>query len=401
MIIKSVALKNIKSYSEDIVEFDEGITSIFGMNGAGKSTVLESIGYALFDSLPYSQADFVRKGEKTGEIIVRIIGVDGLEYTIIRKCGSSQAYNLIDSFGTRIEGKDEVGAKLCEILGYKVNEISQLRSLFDNAVGVLQGTFVSEFLESPGRRKSIFGPLLRIDEYDSAFKNLLSLKNLIEKRISAMEQEIKYNEGRASQLEDLMKEKETLVREKARLHSEEIARKEEMGIVKAKKAGMDELERSIKDIEGRLKVIDAELQNKKSQMEKAGSELKKCEAAGERLAACEPKYREFLAKQEEKKLVDAKRDQRNDILLRHKSREARVEASDKRLAEYKKSLAELDQFLKDVEALKPLVENEEKLEAQKQDLMSRIKGKETEIVQLKIRMDKVKTEQGQHVPAAT
>ena len=360
MIIKSVALKNIKSYSEDIVEFDEGITSIYGMNGAGKSTVLEAIGYALYDSLPYSQADFVRKGEKTGEIIVNIIGVDGLEYTIIRKCGSSQSYTLIDSFGTKREGKDDVGAKLCEILGYKVNEISQLRSLFDNAVGVLQGTFVSEFLESAGRRKSIFGPLLRIDEYDSAFKNLLGLKNLIEKRISAMEQEIKYNEGRASQLVDLLKEKETLVREKNRLCAEEIARKEEMGIVKAKKSGMDELEKSIKEMEGRIKVIDAEIQNKKSQMEKSATELKKCEAAGERLVACEPKYKEFLAKQEEKKLVDAKRDQRNDILLRHKSMEAHLEASDKRLAEHKKTMSELEQFLKDVEALKPLVEKKKR-----------------------------------------
>ena len=99
MIIKKVALKNIKSYSEDVVEFEEGITSIHGLNGAGKSTVLESIGYALFDSLPYNQAEFVRKGEKTGEVAITIIGTDDIEYTITRKCGSSQSYSIRDQNG--------------------------------------------------------------------------------------------------------------------------------------------------------------------------------------------------------------------------------------------------------------------------------------------------------------
>jgi exonuclease SbcC len=398
MIIKSVALKNIKSYSEDTVEFNEGITSIFGMNGAGKSTVLESIGYALFDSLPYNQADFVRKGEKTGEVDVTIIGADELEYTIVRKCGSSQAYYLIDSFGTKLEGKDEVTAKLCEILGYKVNEVGQLRSLFDNAVGVLQGTFVSEFLESASKRKSIFGPLLRIDEYDNAFKNLLSLKNLVDKRISAMDIDISRMEGNADRLGDLIKEKEVLVHERSRLQADDAAKKEELGIVKAKKNGMDDLEKTIRDIDGRLKVIEAEVKNKKAQVERAEAELKKCEAAGERLAVCEPKYREFLARQEEKIKVDVQRDRRNEVLIRHKSLEARAEASDKRLAEHKRSLAELDQFMKDVEALKPLVEQEEKLEVQKQDLMSRIKSKETDIAQLKTRMDKVRQSKGNMCP---
>ena len=190
MIIKKVSLKNIKSYGEDVIEFSEGITSIHGLNGAGKSTVLESIGYALFDSLPYKQDEFVRKGEKSGEVSVTIVGMDDIEYTITRKCGSSQSYAIRGQNGIQMEGKEDVGVKLCEILGYRVPDISQLRSLFENAVGVLQGTFVSEFLESASRRKGIFDPLLRIDEYATAHKNLLSLKNYVKDSIDEMEKEI-------------------------------------------------------------------------------------------------------------------------------------------------------------------------------------------------------------------
>jgi exonuclease SbcC len=153
MIIERVVLKNIKSYKDDVVEFTEGITSISGLNGAGKSTILEAVGFALFDSIPYNQADFVRKGEKTGEVSVTFIGSDGLRYTVTRKCGASQAYYLTDSFGNRFEGKEDVGAKLCEILGYKVSSMSQLCSLFENAIGVLQGTFV--FKEPWGQEEDI------------------------------------------------------------------------------------------------------------------------------------------------------------------------------------------------------------------------------------------------------
>ncbi|MBU4139038.1 MAG: AAA family ATPase, partial [Euryarchaeota archaeon] len=48
MLIKSVELKNVKSYSHETIEFLEGINGICGQNGHGKSTILESIGYALF-----------------------------------------------------------------------------------------------------------------------------------------------------------------------------------------------------------------------------------------------------------------------------------------------------------------------------------------------------------------
>ncbi|HMK48284.1 MAG TPA: AAA family ATPase, partial [Methanocella sp.] len=213
MIIRKVSLKNIKSYREAEVELPEGITGVTGLNGSGKSTMLESIGYALFDCLPYTQSEFVRKGEKTGEVTVDIEGDDGLRYVVTRKCGSSQAYFLIDSLGNRFDGKEDVEDLLCKVLGYRVTGFDGLRSMFENAVGVLQGTFVSEFLESPTKRKAIFDPLLHIDEYNIASKNLVSLKNLVKDRIDRLENEKSRLAGKTEKLTPLKEEQAGLALE--------------------------------------------------------------------------------------------------------------------------------------------------------------------------------------------
>ena len=48
MIFKRLRLKNFKSYSNEVINFDKGITVIVGENGAGKSSIFEDISFALF-----------------------------------------------------------------------------------------------------------------------------------------------------------------------------------------------------------------------------------------------------------------------------------------------------------------------------------------------------------------
>ena len=48
MIFTRLSLKNFKSYDDAEIKFNEGISVIVGENGAGKSTILEAISFALF-----------------------------------------------------------------------------------------------------------------------------------------------------------------------------------------------------------------------------------------------------------------------------------------------------------------------------------------------------------------
>ena len=72
MIIKSVKLENIKSHANTEIELHQGINSIIGSQGSGKTTILEAIGLTIFNSLSYKQNQFIRKGCKTGKIEVTI-----------------------------------------------------------------------------------------------------------------------------------------------------------------------------------------------------------------------------------------------------------------------------------------------------------------------------------------
>ena len=48
MIFTRLKLNNFKSHEHSVISFDKGISVIVGENGAGKSTILEAISFALF-----------------------------------------------------------------------------------------------------------------------------------------------------------------------------------------------------------------------------------------------------------------------------------------------------------------------------------------------------------------
>lgn len=391
MIIKKVALKNIKSYGEESIEFQEGVTSIHGLNGAGKSTVLEAIGYALFDSLPYSQAEFVRKGEKTGVVDVTVLGVDGIEYTVTRKCGSSQEYSLRDGNGIVIAGKDDVGGKLCGILGYRVADIGQLRSLFENAVGVLQGTFVSEFLESAGKRKGIFDPLLRIDEYSSAHRNLLPLKNLIMGSITGMKLEISKLEGKTEQKGRLEKDRDDLARQRDGLKSECSAKKGLMQKALAEKELYDAVEDTLRDLDGMRRVASAESGNKRETLGRIRAELKKSEEAMRTLERNEASFRLYASRMEEKEALEKRRGERDELLKKSGDAGAAVRELGARLADYGRALKELEAYELEIKTLEPLAAEQERLDAEARRLMAEISSRRNELARLGERMKPLTT----------
>ena len=68
-----------------------------GHNGAVKSTILEAIGFALFDYLPYNAKDFLREGTRTGWVSVTFTGnLDERPYRIERRVGGSHQYVAYD-----------------------------------------------------------------------------------------------------------------------------------------------------------------------------------------------------------------------------------------------------------------------------------------------------------------
>ena len=173
MQIVALELENVKSYDHARFTFTPGVNAIVGHNGAGKSTLIEAIGYALFDALPYTAQEFVREGARSGTIAVTFISTyDERPYRVERRFGGSNAYVVYD---------DELRAKVCDgkvdVLAFVrrhtlADPSVDLTRLFNDALGVAQGSLTAAFAETPSKRKPIFDTLLQVDDYSAAADRL-------------------------------------------------------------------------------------------------------------------------------------------------------------------------------------------------------------------------------------
>lgn len=173
MQIVALELENVKSYQHARFTFAPGVNAIVGHNGAGKSTIIEAIGYVLFDALPYTVQEFVREGARSGLIAVTFISTyDERPYRIERRFGGSSAYTIYD---------DELRAKICDgktdvqafVRQHTLADPSvDLTRLFTDALGVAQGSLTAAFAETPSKRKPIFDALLQVDDYSAAADKL-------------------------------------------------------------------------------------------------------------------------------------------------------------------------------------------------------------------------------------
>ena len=216
MYVTKVALKDIKSYeTKTTVHLGEGVTAIIGENGAGKSTIAEAIGFALFDSLPDSvaQKDFVRRGESTGTVWVTFVTQDGETYTVERDAGSnSSRYAVIDEdAGAELEldTKSAVVDWLRATLGIAGSDIT-LSDLWEHCIGVPQTRFLGDFRKTEANRKDDFDPLLGIDIYEQAWgrsdgPNLKTPVDELKQRKQTAAQRIATLDAQASDLSNARK----------------------------------------------------------------------------------------------------------------------------------------------------------------------------------------------------
>jgi len=185
MIIQSIRLKNIKSYGAGpdgegvTICFESGVNRVAGRNGHGKTTLIESVGYALFLTEPQFEENFqtetyfLSHGTKEGEIDVTF-SCDGQSYRIERSVGKqskrrSKVVQLSDQ-SICAEGDKEVSDFLCRLL--KFPDAGHLSEVFCKLVGVKQGRLAWPFDSKPAEAKRYFEPLLEVDVFRDCFDRL-------------------------------------------------------------------------------------------------------------------------------------------------------------------------------------------------------------------------------------
>ncbi len=183
MIIESVRMKNFKSHSDTTINFGPGINVILGENGAGKTTVLEAISFALFKDYSGNVERLIRGGCSVMEVEVAFSAF-GKKYRVFRRRSGRSA----DSRLYEVDGKDReirsgdsgVDEEIEEILGID-------RYLFSSAIYVRQGEIERLLTETPSKRKQLIGKLLGIESLEKVWESMRVVIDSYRQRKSLVE----------------------------------------------------------------------------------------------------------------------------------------------------------------------------------------------------------------------
>ena len=363
MWINSVRLKNIKSYSDEEISFMHGVNGISGENGAGKTTILESIGFALFDHLPYSKKHFLRKGTKSGEVMVYVIASDDVEYTIVRSVKGD--YRIESPYRTLVSGKTDVQDWIVENLFDGAINSGDLSSIFENAVGVPQGTFTTSFLSTPTVRKKVFDSILRVDEYRKAFDNLSDVVKIVKTEIDGLEKkhhELKGSTANYGELKERFEREKTL----ASVITEKIAGLEkrlgELQLVKddlgRKKELIDSTKKEMEKLERDVAELKKDLDTAKKQFEETLDAKKILDETRDLKDA-------YIESQKKLKGLDGEKTKRNRLEKQMLNQENKIKQMEQEL-EKKKNLSEaLENHRKVLKELEPRVKEQKELEGRR------------------------------------
>lgn len=136
MRIIRVQLENIRSYTSCTVEFPEGAVLLSGDIGAGKTTVLLAMEFALFGIIKgeLNAENLLRHGTNQGSVELTF-ALEGKEHTIKRrlkrgKNGIAQEAGYLLSDGSKYEGTAiELKARILDLLGYPQELLTKSKSL--------------------------------------------------------------------------------------------------------------------------------------------------------------------------------------------------------------------------------------------------------------------------------
>ncbi len=382
-MIKSIELRNWKTHKSSTIEFRKGVNVILGVMGAGKSSVLDAISYALFGSFPdlsskrVSLSNLITSrpaGETNAEVVLRF-EIDGSEYTVSRRisANSSSMATLIKG-GKHLQTQPErVTESIEELL--KVDYDTFSRAIYS------QQNKLDYFLElTKAERKKGIDNMLGLDAFTIAEDNSTSMINQTRSAIKSDEEalaSVKVDDLK-SQMESLLKESRELDTQHAELKGKEAELKS-----RCSKLGKDLEEKKV--AYSKKKKLEADAVDLRSRIETLTKESRKIEDL-----RINPSVRERFPSdkkrlQELQKEVEQLRDEERKSQRELSEREAQLKQIEQDIAKRDKLSKEADEsLLKGLEdRLSTSRKKAEELKASSLSAASQVKETEKWLVELK------------------
>ncbi|BAB59370.1 purine NTPase [Thermoplasma volcanium GSS1] len=265
MIIERIRLRNFLSHSDSDIYFDTGINMIIGQNGAGKSSIVDAIRFALFsDKRTRRTEDMIKKGERYMEVELYFRS-EGHSYrirrTIERRGKSISTDAEIERDGSIItRGASDVSNYV------EKNVLNINKDVFLTSIFVRQGEMDALVSKDPAERKKILDEILNIDRLEAGYLLLKEVIDDLTANVSDYDYLKNELQSKINEIDNNNKQIEEL-ESKLRLIEPEIkALEEEINIKENKK---DHLNEELHRLNAQLETI------KKYEMELAESQSRK------------------------------------------------------------------------------------------------------------------------------
>ncbi|MBI5047231.1 SMC family ATPase, partial [Candidatus Micrarchaeota archaeon] len=193
-MIKSIRLINWRSHADSKLEFRKGTNLLVGIMGAGKSSILEGISFALFGTFPALERrklkldHVVRLNEASAKIFLEF-DWDRSSYRVERviersKKGTSSHAEVYCNNSLVEHGSESVNSYLENLTGVDYD-------LFTRAIYSEQNN-IDHFLNlDPKRRKEEIDRLLGLDKFEIARSNIVAVINRIRSKRETLSERFK------------------------------------------------------------------------------------------------------------------------------------------------------------------------------------------------------------------
>ena len=289
MKINRIHLENYRIHDKLDVEFDSGINLLLGENGKGKSSILEAIGYALFDSelRGGNQREAIKYGKKSAKIEIEFTGIDGEDYIVTRKVPGSTSIYKKDNPEFQLIGKEDRIRELCGIKG-------DLKGIYDNVIVAKQNEFISSFKEKDNEREKIFNKVFNTDIYKKIYEGYS--RDAVNRYEKDIEIERSSMENIAEIMEDPADIKEKLEFEKGRAKEYNLSLtllNNEKSKVKEFLNSYNSLNIEIEKLTGEINALTGNLKNKNEELIKVSNSIRESEISEKIVKENREKYEEY------------------------------------------------------------------------------------------------------------
>lgn len=289
MKINRIHLENYRIHDKLDVEFDSGINLLLGENGKGKSSILEAIGYALFDSelRGGNQREAIKYGKKSAKIEIEFTGIDGEDYIVTRKIPGSTSIYKKDNPELQLIGKEDRIRELCGIKG-------DLKGIYDNVIVAKQNEFISSFKEKDNEREKIFNKVFNTDIYKKIYEGYS--RDAVNRYEKDIEIERSSMENIAEIMEDPADIKEKLEFEKGKAKEYNLSLtllNDEKSKVKEFLNLYNSLNIEIEKLTGEINALSENIRNKNEELIKVSNSIKESEISEKIVKENRDKYEEY------------------------------------------------------------------------------------------------------------